>query len=423
MILENDQASAIGRRESLYLDLIRSVAALAVVVGHAATIFPLPHLYIWGHEAVIGFFVLSGYVICNAADTRERDARAFIVARLARLWSVLVPAMALTMACDYAGRTFGLHQAAYVHVPQDLPLLRLGAVLVFLSESWVSIQPLSNGVVWSLCAEFWYYMMFAAWVFAPHGRLRVALVAAACVLAGHKALLLLPIWLMGVALQRSRWLRSPGPGESVALFAGSCVIIAALLLAGVSQPLTHIMEGWVGPFIYRQLAQARLFWFDWLLGALFAAHLAGARRVMASVPLDRIAAPVRACAGVSFAAYLFHVPVLDFWAAFLPQSQGWLAIALTLAVIATLGAAAEHSKPWWRRTLDRLSRSQGFKNFMVPSPNKVTGQVGPFDVPSPLLQGRGSGKGSRGGTIVFHQAPPPHPTLSPERRGRGLFQR
>jgi peptidoglycan/LPS O-acetylase OafA/YrhL len=354
----------IGKRESIYLDLLRSLAALTVVIGHAASEFPLPHIYIWGHEAVIAFFVLSGYVICNVADTRETDARRFIVARLARLWSVLVPAMVLTFACDTAGRNFG-HTAAYAHVPVDHLLIRVSAVLVFLSETWVSIQPLSNGVVWSLCAEFWYYMIFAAWVFTPPGRLRLALVASACALAGHKALLLLPIWLMGVALQRWRPLRRLGPRTGAAVFAGSFVIIAAILLSGISQPLTHVMEGWVGPWIYRQLAQARIFWFDWVLGALFTAHLAGARVVMAHVPIERIAAPIRACAGVSFAAYLFHVPLLDFAAAFLRPDQGWLAIALTLLVIATLGRLAERSKSSWRRALDAFSRSPMTKNFLV----------------------------------------------------------
>jgi peptidoglycan/LPS O-acetylase OafA/YrhL len=356
MVNHPESPQAIGRRESLYLDLVRSLAALAVVIGHAASIFPLPHVYVWGHEAVIAFFVLSGYVICNVADTREGDARVFLVARLSRLWSVLVPAMLLTVACDYAGRAFGPHVEAYAHVPHDLPLVRVGAVLVFLSESWVSIQPLSNGVVWSLCAEFWYYMIFAAWVFAPPGRLRVVLVAAACLLAGFKALLLLPIWIMGVALQRARPLRGLGPRTSVALFVGAFVILAIILVSGVSLPLTHVMKGWVGPWIYKQLAQARIFWFDWLLGALFAAHLAGARRVMAWLPLEYIAAPIRGCAGVSFAAYLFHEPLLDFCAAFLPQSQGWLAIGLTLGVVATLGRAAERSKSWWRLRLDLLSR-------------------------------------------------------------------
>jgi peptidoglycan/LPS O-acetylase OafA/YrhL len=358
------QAWAIGRRESIYLDLLRSLAALIVVLGHAGSVFPLRHIYFWGHEAVIAFFVLSGYVICNAADTREADARVFIVARLARLWSVLVPAMVLTVVCDYVGRTYGPNIAAYAHVPDDLPVVRVGAVLVFLSESWVSIQPLSNGVVWSLCAEFWYYMMFAAWAFAPPGRWRVTLIAAACMLAGHKALLLLPIWLMGVALQRARPLRL-GARMGAAVFAGSFVAIAAILLSGVSLPLTHAMEHWVGPWLYRQLAQARLFWFDWLLGALFAAHLAGARVVLARVPLERIAAPVRACAGVSFATYLFHVPLLDCLAAFLPQDQGWLAILLTFCVIATLGRLAERSKFRWRRALDRLSQSPTSKSFLV----------------------------------------------------------
>jgi peptidoglycan/LPS O-acetylase OafA/YrhL len=359
------QAWVIGARESIYLDLLRSLAALAVVLGHATSMFPLPHITIWGHEAVIAFFVLSGYVICHAADTRETDGRSFVVARLARLWSVLVPAMVLTLVCDYAGRTFGPNAAAYAHVPTDHPVLRVGAMLVFLSESWVSVQPLSNGVVWSLCAEFWYYMIFAAWVFAPPGRVRAVLVAAACGLAGHKALLLLPVWLMGVALQRSRSLRRLGLGTGAAVFAGSFLAIAAILLSGVSLPLSHVMQGWVGPFLYRQLAQARLFWFDWLLGALFAAHLAGARTVMAHVPLERIAAPVRACAGVSFAAYLFHVPLLDVCAAFLPPDQGWLGIIVTLGVIATLGRQAERTKPWWRQTLEALSRSPGFKSFLV----------------------------------------------------------
>ena len=36
-------------RESLYLDLLRSLAALAVVVDHATTLFSLPGVPLWGH--------------------------------------------------------------------------------------------------------------------------------------------------------------------------------------------------------------------------------------------------------------------------------------------------------------------------------------------------------------------------------------
>jgi peptidoglycan/LPS O-acetylase OafA/YrhL len=347
-----DTSPSIGKRESIYLDLVRSVAACVVVVDHAPFLFKLPDIPHWGHQAVMIFFVLSGYVICHTADTREITPRAFFVARFARLWSVLVPAMALTVACDTAGRLFGHIPAAYASVPADLPLVRVGAVLGFLSETWISIQPLSNGVTWSLCAEFWYYMLFAAWVFMPPGRRRTIAVAAAMLLAGHKALLLLPIWLMGVALQRARTLRRLPPGWNMALCAGGLLVVGWVLAARAYDPAIAATRRLVTPWVFMQLAQARVFWFDWIFGLAVAAHLLGARTVVARLPLERAAGPIRWCAGTSFAAYLFHMPLLHLWAAFLPADQGWLAIALTLAVIALLGPIVERSKRWWRRQLN-----------------------------------------------------------------------
>jgi peptidoglycan/LPS O-acetylase OafA/YrhL len=346
---------AIGRRESIYLDLLRSVAAFVVVLDHAPTLFELPSLPRGGHQAVMLFFVLSGYVICNSADTRERTARAFLVARFARLWSVLVPAIALTVACDLLGRRFGLDPAGYHDAPIDLPLIRVGAVLAFVSESWVSIQPLSNGVVWSLCVEFWYYMVFAAWVFIPPGRTRTVAVVAAALLSGHKGLLLLPIWLMGVALQRSRTIRLLPAGGNIALWLGGLIFVAWVMLSHAYDPAIEAMARFAGPWIFRQLAQARVFWFDWLFGLAIAAHLLGARTASDYLPLEWIARPVRWCAGISFAAYLFHMPLLTLFAAFLPASQGWAAIGLTLAVIALLGPPVERSKRWWRARLDRVA--------------------------------------------------------------------
>lgn len=344
----------IGRRESIYLDLVRSVAAFVVVLDHAPVLFDLPDVPRWGHHAVMIFFVLSGYVICHTADTREATPRAFLVARFARLWSVLLPAMALTIACDMIGRHFGHNPDAYTSVPSNLPVLRVGAMLFFLSESWISIQPLSNGVTWSLCAEFWYYMLFAAWVFAPPGRFRTIALAVAVLLAGHKALLLLPIWLMGVALQRSATLRRPGLATNIALCAGGALAVGWVLATRAYDPAIAMMKHLVTPWIFIQLAQARVFWFDWLFGLAVTAHLLGARAVVERLPLERFSGPIRWCAGISFAAYLMHMPLYHLWAAFLPADQGWLAIGLTLAVIAALGHQVERSKRWWRQNLDRL---------------------------------------------------------------------
>ena len=345
----------IGRRESIYLDLMRALAAFAVVLDHAPEVFRMPYLPRWGHHAVIVFFVLSGYVISNTADVRERGPRAFLVARFARLWSVLLPALALTVLCDAAGRHFGPYAGLYRHVPADWPLVRLGAAASFLGESWVSIQPLSNGVVWSLCCEFWYYALFTAWSFAPPGRRRVLAVGLATLFAGHKALLLLPIWLMGVALQRARGLRRLPASASVALWAAGLAGFAWVLASRIYDPLFDFALWSEGTWLYTQLAQARLFWFDWVVGLLVAAHLLGAGVVAEWLPLERIGRPVRWAAGISFAAYLFHMPLLTLCAAFLAPGQGWLAIGLTLAAIALLGAPVERSKRGWRRLLDRAA--------------------------------------------------------------------
>lgn len=341
--------------ESLYLDLLRALAAFFVVLDHAPFLFDLPHTPIWGHQAVIVFFVLSGYVIAHVADTREPTGHAFMVARFARLWSVLVPAMLLTIACDAIGRTWGTDPRAYAEAPINLPLIRVGAVLLFLSETWVSIQPLSNGVVWSLCAEFWYYVLFAAWTFLPPGRTQRLALAAAALLAGFKALLLLPIWLLGVTLQRWQAPRRLGkPAASAAFLTGLAALAWVLHGRTYDDPIdwTRALIG-AGPM--RLLAQARMFWLDWLVGIAVAVHLFGARLVARHLPLQPLAPVIRWCAGISFAAYLFHMPLLHLCAAFLPRTQGWTAIGLTLAAIALLGPPVERSKRWWQRRLGRLA--------------------------------------------------------------------
>jgi peptidoglycan/LPS O-acetylase OafA/YrhL len=345
----------LDRSESLWLDLVRAVSAFFVVLDHAPTLFDMPNTPRWGHQAVIVFFVLSGYVISYVADTREPTARAFLVARFARLWSVLVPAIALTVACDMIGRTFGTDPRGFAGSPIDHPLIRIGAVLLFLSETWVSIQPLSNGVAWSLCAEFWYYMLYAAWMFVPPGRARCAVLALGALLAGFKALLLLPIWLMGVALYR--WQRPGflGRGMRFAVCAAGTAFVAWVLVThGYTRPI-EFMTAHVSPWVFNQLDQARVFWFDWCMGIAVACSLFGARSFARYLPLISLAPAIRWCAGISFAAYLFHMPLLHLFASFLPRSLGWIAVGLTLAVIALLGPPVERSKRWWQRILGAVA--------------------------------------------------------------------
>lgn len=98
-----------NRGFSLYLDTLRFLAALAVFVSHLAYArFTNGNLQ-WirdinlGSDAVVVFFVLSGYVIAYTTFARDRGRAAYAEARIARLYSVVIPALLLTFALD----TFG----------------------------------------------------------------------------------------------------------------------------------------------------------------------------------------------------------------------------------------------------------------------------------------------------------------------------
>jgi peptidoglycan/LPS O-acetylase OafA/YrhL len=184
---------------SVYLDLARLLAAMTVFLGHAAHDYGgipfLGGLSAFGHDAAMVFFVLSGFVIAYVAERRERTLSDYAASRLARLYSVVAPALVLTALLHVAGSLLDWH--AYARFPSDAPVWRLVAGFFFLNELWfMSIWPLSNGPFWSLGYEFWYYVLFgAAWYL--RGYARAAAIVVVCSVVGPKILLLFPVWLMG----------------------------------------------------------------------------------------------------------------------------------------------------------------------------------------------------------------------------------
>jgi peptidoglycan/LPS O-acetylase OafA/YrhL len=98
------------RTLSIYLDLVRLLAALLVLLSHASLdrfggAWLQPAFARAGTPSVIAFFVLSGFVISWTAETRERTFATYLINRLARLWSVVLPALLLTAVVDAIGRT------------------------------------------------------------------------------------------------------------------------------------------------------------------------------------------------------------------------------------------------------------------------------------------------------------------------------
>ena len=219
----------ISEISSAHLDAIRGLAALAVFLGHWRS-FWWPHYsqgatsllaklgyFITGfpHQAVIVFFVLSGYLV-GGSVLRSIDKwqwRPFLIARLARLWVVLIPALGVGYFLDSWGIILfntpfyiGDSVPIYWNVSERLGIQNLICNIFFIQT--IACQPLgTNGVLWSLANEFWYYVIFPLLTLAMYGnfpkKLRAAYFGLALVImvfVGWKIIFLFPIWLMGAAI-------------------------------------------------------------------------------------------------------------------------------------------------------------------------------------------------------------------------------
>lgn len=348
------------RATSVYLDLIRVLAAAVVFFGHA---YPqrltggLPGLWRFeslGHDAVMVFFVLSGFVIAYAADRKERTLADYSISRFARLYSVVVPALALTVVADAIGSRLSpsLYDASWF--ASDLPLWRIAANLLFVNELWFqSVRPFSNVPFWSLGYEFWYYALFAAvcYLRAWHRPIGLLIIST---IAGPKILLLLPVWLLGVWAYRIVKARPVSQMAGIALVAASVAGYLAFRLSDVPSLLDGVTTQWLGKAAVEELGFSKAFLASYVAGILFTLHLVGIAAISHRLRLLPAERPIRYLASFTFSLYLFHYPLLYFFSA-MAEHAGMAAHrmlfvpASTLVVVWALGELTERRKSTVRR--------------------------------------------------------------------------
>jgi peptidoglycan/LPS O-acetylase OafA/YrhL len=348
---------------SLYLDVVRFVAACLVLISHAndrelsTRIIPMAG---YGSSAVVVFFVLSGFVIAYVTATRERSARDYAVSRMARIYSVALPAVLVTLCADLIGER--LQPALYAdNTTHDWWLLRFFSSLLFMNEFWgISITTYSNIPYWSLCYEMWYYILFGVFVFWK-GPWRPWALAAAVLLAGPKILLLIPVWLMGVALYRYGHRINLPKRAGVALFALSWVLLVLFHAYGVAPFFFEYLKSLVGPAFHVRMTWSRYFLSDYLLGLIVVMNFVGFRAAQCELGklLLPIATPIKVAAGFTLSIYLFHKPLILFFTALIagnPDSLWFWAsvMASTTITIVVLGLFTEHRKDGYRRFFDWL---------------------------------------------------------------------
>jgi peptidoglycan/LPS O-acetylase OafA/YrhL len=337
---------------STYLDLLRVGAAATVFMGHLSWM-AISGGFLWqiqpfGHSAVVVFFVLSGFVIQYAADTKERTLYDFSVARLARLYSVVLPAIFLTLACDIIGTHHnpGIYDMA--REPHAVQRLLMG--MLFLTQSWGHMSLLSNEPFWSLPYEFWYYVIFAAATFLK-GPQRVTALIVGAAIAGPAILLMGPIWAAGALAYRFAKRVTLKKSPARLLWAATGIAAVVVLRGNGALFLSS------SPFLPAAFSGR-----DFLLGALVAVNIFSASFL--SFGLSRIHAPAAKLAAMTFALYLFHVPLLHLAAAYVPARlppplRAAIEAGLVLSIIYALSFITEGQKRRWRAIFRWLLRPFG----------------------------------------------------------------
>jgi peptidoglycan/LPS O-acetylase OafA/YrhL len=309
---------------STFLDTLRLAAACIVLLSHVTSRelnLVLPWVR-WGHEAVAAFFVMSGFVIAYVTASREKSIDSYAAARLGRLYSVVLPALLVTVMLDAAGRA--INPELYQSIANDHVTARVVVNLLFIQQNWnLTVAPMSNGPFWSLGYEFWYYLIFGAWTFLS-GRRRVVLIMLFCACAGPRIVAYLMLWLLGVAAYRVyvNW-KPDWFLRCLIATLSTCAITAVLLVGSPLYPIRQAVAE-LYPSGYLVVAGMSLFLGDiprlpedLMLGTLIALMLVTVRgKDKPGRHESSYAVIVRYLAGSTFSIYLFHAPLMYFvWTA------------------------------------------------------------------------------------------------------------
>lgn len=318
-------STTIPRNTSVWLDVMRAMAAQAVILGHLFQLFffgnhagpeSAPTMFVhriiiaislYSHEAVMVFFVLSGYLVGGSVikhmQNRSFSWRQYATARLSRLWTVLIPCLILTAILDGMSIQFGRGEFFLTHWHsmylegwfEGRNAWSIGSFLgnVFFVTRFITLMYGSNVSLWSLTNEFWYYMLLPScfMLFAPQIRRRIIAVGVfvcmgALLLTIHfssavQFVLGFFIWMMGAV---------------VAIIPRNRIIEAskfAILLAAVAFL-------WSGHF-------AGFSNVDDLLVGLVTASMIG---LSTYVPFSFVARIGKFMAGYSYSLYAMHLPIL-----------------------------------------------------------------------------------------------------------------
>lgn len=347
-----------NRGLSVYLDLLRFTAAMAVFLCHSSyaryTAIFTDSFRPFGHDAVIVFFVLSGFVIAYVSARKEHAFRDYALSRAARIYSVAIPAIVLTVVLDFARMWLvpGFSEHQFHKLWLYLPFYS-----VFGTDWWfLNEDMLSNSPFWSLSYEVWYYVAFGV-LFYLRGQWRWIAAGVVLALIGPRQWLLFPIWLAGCALYYHHDRLHIGRILARCLFFGSIATYGLLKYMhgfdAINDAVNYLLLGWP----HQYLRYSQYFIGDYLIGTLVLVNIFAARHCEFRL-FTSWARGIRLAASFTFALYLFHMPMLKFYSALFQTNTESLAdytllLSSVLGSVVLLGMVTEWRKAAVRGWLER----------------------------------------------------------------------
>jgi peptidoglycan/LPS O-acetylase OafA/YrhL len=333
---------------SILLDLTRFFAALLVFFHHSEQILKdnrLSPIASFGHDAVIFFFILSGFVIGYVSKHKEKNITDYSVARLARIYSVALPSLILVYVLYLLGNQF--FPAVYADYTNPGWAKIFISSFAFINQSqWWSISVPTNGPYWSICYEVWYYVIFGI-AFYVIGYKKYILLSVAILAAGPQILLLMPIWLLGfLCFTKHQKLTSAKP-IGYLLIILSMVCYFGMRYANLDDALFHNSANIMGGEAKANelLGYSKRFAPDYVIAVLFVLFFSGIYIIREI--FERIVIfchkGIKLLSSYTFSLYLYHFPILLFLSALTDSSI--LAMSICLILIALLGSFSERKKP------------------------------------------------------------------------------
>ncbi len=180
----------LNEAQSLYLDFLRGMAAMAVLFGHAGIIF-LPDSFITKSSmqgiGVFVFFLLSGFLISYSVfrkyDRPDYNFKTYFIDRFARIYCAFIPALLLVWIIDIQTLSLPINISperlkeldwigniasnlniytgiGNILMLQDFPLFQI-AKIAGIEDTSLFIDTFgSAGPFWTISIEWWIYMVF-----------------------------------------------------------------------------------------------------------------------------------------------------------------------------------------------------------------------------------------------------------------------